>query len=172
MPLPASVVDGFIAACVVPHGLTDLWIPESLQHVVLVYALCCILLCEWIPTEVVWLIGLAASVVHFSADVGIVTSLAFVWLLLGCHLLNDDAVAFTIFVEYMAFVHLPHHYQSQWPNLTAWFVPCMLVVAGVGVRCGIVQNLYRYPLLRRAAVAVVTAHAYCTSEWAGLGSKS
>ena len=117
-PKTHPLLIGLVAA----HGLTDLRDTENL----LPYFVCVVPL----PGLVVTLAFLAASIVHFSLDLGLEDSLRLhaAWLVVGASLGMDAAADAAL--AFMALVHLPLHFLRVWREGTlasrAWVVAAVV----------------------------------------------
>jgi len=154
------LAEALVAPLVVPHGLTDLWALPAAPTAA-AYALCGALgaLC---PRRLLPLLGACASVAHFAADLGWPGSCALVLLCAGCHARQRDGAAYCALLGYMLCVHLPRHYLRVAPATGPAGWALLAVFAGASWAARPLALLRGSALCRRAAVALVAAHAAAT----------
>lgn len=164
MERPHALVEFFITVFVVPHGVTDLWMPDVLKTTA-IYTLCFGLsfICKKKCLKPLFLL---TSVIHFSEDCNFALAALFVCLLGSFHLNGRDSVAFALLSLYMATVHLPLHFFRVAPLLNTTFVPIYTTASALCLRLRHHMDYFsRSDGAVRILVAAVAAHTITNKSW-------
>jgi hypothetical protein len=150
-----NILDIAIAAIIVPHGLTDVWIhggslvvPYTVAAAVSVFT----------PMLVLQAGGLAASVVHFGKDTSNALSFCLVTILVLLFLFDRERIARGLLVVYMLAIHVPQHYYNTLGNTPLWGI-FALIALGIGmVAIEPIKLVQRYHIAQRVGIWLVIAH--------------
>jgi hypothetical protein len=149
------ILDVTIAAVIVPHGLTDLWIHGgSLVAPYTIVGAACV----FTPMLMLQAASLAASIIHFGKDTSNIISFILVTVLLILFLFGRERIARGLLVVYMLAIHLPQHYNNTLGNTPISGI-LALITLGIGmVAIEPMKLVEKYNIGQRLAIWLVIAH--------------